>query len=251
MKLNLVEFEVAELRVNPGGETEYRDSTYVAHPEDGWFPANRPWAKITILRLSMNTLISLPDLPEGLTELHVQNNRLTHLPRLPATLITLRCEYNFLTSLPPLPEGLEALSCAHNLLQTLPPIPESLKCLGFPNNQIATLGTLPQGLKMLWCSHNLLEDLPDLPASLKILACHQNPLCDRGICPGRLPPKTLEAYKNFGVAPVNHLKEMVQKYEKLQRQRVRRLHRELMAELVLTPASTRTLGTKPPGEDRP
>ena len=51
------------------------------------------------LNYSYQELISLPTLPESLTELDCYNNQLTNLPTLPSSLTQLYCSDNQLTNL--------------------------------------------------------------------------------------------------------------------------------------------------------
>jgi hypothetical protein len=115
---------------------------------------------LTELDAGSNQLTSLPELPQALTHLSVYGNRLTSLPELPQCLKMLSAHSNQLTSLPKLPQGLIELIVFKNQLTSLPKLPESLIWINASNNRLASLPKLPQGRLSLWLHGNLQINIP-------------------------------------------------------------------------------------------
>jgi len=128
------------------------------------------------LVLASNQLTVLPELPDGLIELHCASNQLTVLPELPDGLSYLNCSSNPLTVLPELPDGLANLHCASNQLTVLPELPDGLTYFNCGSNPLTVLPELPDGLTYLNCSSNPLTVLPELPDGLTYLYCASNQL---------------------------------------------------------------------------
>lgn len=131
---------------------------------------------ITHIYVDFNDITCLPELPEGLIELHCSNCKLTELPPLPASLCFLDCRSNSLTVLPPLPDGLLALYADNNQLKKLPVLPSKLAILSAGNNHLEELPPLPSSITQLLVTDNELAHLPPLPRSLKVLRCCNNEL---------------------------------------------------------------------------
>ncbi|EPD8759960.1 T3SS effector E3 ubiquitin-protein ligase IpaH3/Hc, partial [Shigella flexneri] len=125
-------------------------------------PDNLP-PQITVLEITQNALISLPELPASLEYLDACDNRLSTLPELPASLKHLDVDNNQLTMLPELPALLEYINADNNQLTMLPELPTSLEVLSVRNNQLTFLPELPESLEALDVSTNLLESLPAVP----------------------------------------------------------------------------------------
>ncbi len=127
------------------------------------------------IRCWNNFLVTLPVLPDSLTDLDCGYNQISSLPTLPDQLIYLECQDNVLTSLVPLPASLTYLYCPGNQLTSLPNLPSSLTVLICDQNQLLSLPFLPITLQELWCQFNQLSSLPVLP-SLTSLRCGYNQL---------------------------------------------------------------------------
>ncbi|EFW1651247.1 T3SS effector E3 ubiquitin-protein ligase IpaH3, partial [Shigella dysenteriae] len=125
-------------------------------------PDNLP-PQITVLEITQNALISLPELPASLEYLDACDNHLSTLPELPASLKHLDVDNNQLTMLPELPALLEYINADNNQLTMLPELPTSLEVLSVRNNQLTFLPELPESLEALDVSTNLLESLPAVP----------------------------------------------------------------------------------------
>ncbi|EFV7638246.1 T3SS effector E3 ubiquitin-protein ligase IpaH3, partial [Shigella sonnei] len=81
-------------------------------------PDNLP-PQITVLEITQNALISLPELPASLEYLDACDNHLSTLPELPASLKHLDVDNNQLTMLPELPALLEYINADNNQLTML------------------------------------------------------------------------------------------------------------------------------------
>jgi len=99
------------------------------------------------LVLASNQLTVLPELPDGLIELHCASNQLTVLPELPDGLSYLNCSSNPLTVLPELPDGLTYLYCASNQLTVLPELPETLNTIALDATEIECVQYYPEQLE--------------------------------------------------------------------------------------------------------
>lgn len=85
-------------------------------------------------------ITELPELPEGLIELHINNSLIKEIPKLPSTLKSLHCSFNKnLIKLPNLHEGLQDISCIYNQLSELPELPNSLTALDCRANNLKSL----------------------------------------------------------------------------------------------------------------
>ncbi|EJE4367706.1 E3 ubiquitin--protein ligase, partial [Shigella sonnei] len=116
------------------------------------------------LQLNRLNLSSLPDnLPPQITVLEITQNALISLPELPASLEYLDACDNHLSTLPELPASLKHLDVDNNQLTMLPELPTSLEVLSVRNNQLTFLPELPESLEALDVSTNLLESLPAVP----------------------------------------------------------------------------------------
>ena len=131
---------------------------------------------LEVLNCSYNDLVSLPELPSGLTDLNCKGNDLISLSELPSNLSYLNCEFNDLISLPELPNSLTDLNCKGNDLISLPVLPSNLTYLNCYNNDIVNLPVLPNNLTYLDCRFNHLVSLPELPNNLTNLNCYYNDL---------------------------------------------------------------------------
>jgi len=100
-----------------------------------------------VLELIRLRLTTLPDLPEGITELNCCGTPLTSLPTLPSTLKVLNVHGTQIKELPTLPAGLERLFCGETLLTSLPALPDSLELLNCEYTMIAEVPELPEKLK--------------------------------------------------------------------------------------------------------
>jgi Leucine-rich repeat (LRR) protein len=88
------------------------------------------------------------------------------------------CSNNRLVSLPPLPETLTELYCDNNCLTSLPQLNKSLEILYCVCNKLRWLHCLPETLIELYCYDNSLIYLPQLNKNLEILSCMNNPIHD-------------------------------------------------------------------------
>lgn len=102
-------------------------------------------------------------------------NSLTSIPELPNSLYYFDCDHNFITQLPNLPGSLGVLWCFNNHLTSIPQLPLTLFELNCDSNFITTLSVLPQSIQNVICSNNLLSSLPTLPDTLNELWCYNNP----------------------------------------------------------------------------
>ena len=101
-----------------------------------YIPPLSKFVNLKVFSCSNNRLISLPSLPETLTELYCDNNCLTYLPQLNKSLEILYCVCNKLQWLPCLPETLIELYCYDNSLFYLPQLNKSLEILSCIDNPI-------------------------------------------------------------------------------------------------------------------
>ncbi len=101
-----------------------------------YIPSLSKFVNLKIFSCSNNRLISLPSLPETVTELYCDNNCLTYLPQLNKSLEILYCVCNKLRWLPCLPETLIELYCYDNSLFYLPQLNKSLEILSCIDNPI-------------------------------------------------------------------------------------------------------------------
>jgi Leucine-rich repeat (LRR) protein len=101
-----------------------------------YIPSLSRFVNLKIISCSNNRLISLPSLPETLTELYCDNNCLTYLPQLNKGLEILYCVCNKLQWLPSLPETLVELYCYDNNLWYLPQLNKGLEILSCIDNPI-------------------------------------------------------------------------------------------------------------------
>jgi len=83
-----------------------------------------------------------------------------------SSLIALSCNVNSLTTLPALPNSLQVLSCGYNSLTSLPDLPNSLIALSCNNNSLTSLPTLPNALQSLHCHWNNISCFPTFPSSI-------------------------------------------------------------------------------------
>lgn len=117
-------------------------------------------SKVTILKCGNNDLEQLPELPEGLLQLHCQQNELSSLPTLPNSLLHLNCTGNKLEKLPKnIPTHLKYLDCSSNPIRKLQLIlPPNLEYLNISNTLIDVLPIIPPGLNIeLVCDGKLLK----------------------------------------------------------------------------------------------
>jgi Leucine-rich repeat (LRR) protein len=113
-------------------------------------------------------------IPDDATKFDSFNCGIKKLPELPNGLIELHCDFNKLTKLPKLPNGLVILHCQCNELVEIPELSQSLIKIYCDNNNLVELPELPKTLKICYCSGNKLVELPELPQSLEILHCNDN-----------------------------------------------------------------------------
>ena len=132
---------------------------------------------ITDIVCSQNKITSLPPLPKMLQELWCDNNKLISLPSLPNNLINLYCFQNELTSIPSLPNSIKKLSCSGNLLSVLPYLTESLVNLDCSNNELTDIPVLPDSLQFLDAHNNKITCFPVFPSSIKSIYIFKNPFC--------------------------------------------------------------------------
>ncbi|HAY5464139.1 TPA: E3 ubiquitin--protein ligase, partial [Shigella flexneri] len=151
-------------------------------------PDNLP-PQITVLEITQNALISLPELPASLKHLDVDNNQLTMLPELPALLEYINADNNQLTMLPELPTSLEVLSVRNNQLTFLPELPESLEALDVSTNLLESLPAVPvrnhhsEETEIFFrCRENRITHIPENILSLDptcTIILEDNPLSSR------------------------------------------------------------------------
>lgn len=154
----------------------------------GEFPIPKE-LRLDVLRLGLNDLTGIKELPSCLRELNCMANGIKNLPELPFGLTALYCSDNKLRNLPELPAGLATLSCRYGELTSLPGLPSRLIDLDCDGNRLASLPELPDGLIELNCRDNLLATMPDLPTTLRKICCSGNHLSD---LPTILPPNLSE-----------------------------------------------------------
>lgn len=136
------------------------------------------FSSLNYLNCAVNSLTSLPTLPNTLQTLYCGGNPLTSLPTLPNNLTYLSCPTCNLSSLPTLPPNLTYLICSGNHFPNLPSLPTNLtylQCGGY-NNSMTSLPVLPNTLTYLNCNNGFLTSLPALPNSLTQLHCSGNQL---------------------------------------------------------------------------
>ncbi|EJI0288231.1 E3 ubiquitin--protein ligase, partial [Shigella flexneri] len=151
-------------------------------------PDNLP-PQITVLEITQNALISLPELPASLEYLDACDNRLSTLPELPASLKHLDVDNNQLTMLPELPTSLEVLSVRNNQLTFLPELPESLEALDVSTNLLESLPAVPvrnhhsEETEIFFrCRENRITHIPENILSLDptcTIILEDNPLSSR------------------------------------------------------------------------
>ena len=113
-------------------------------------------------------------IPDDATKFDSFNCGIKKLPELPNGLIELHCDFNKLTKLPKLPNGLEILHCQCNKLVEIPELSQTLIKIYCDNNNLVELPELPITLKVCYCSDNKLVELPELPETIDVLNCSFN-----------------------------------------------------------------------------
>lgn len=132
------------------------------------------------LDCSINSLTSLPPLPDSLIMLDCSSNQLLHLPALPNSVERLYCAANQLLNLPVLSSELRSLYCNGNQLDSLPSFPSNLDTLNCFYNSITYLPSFPATLIFLNCQQNQITTLPN-GVSLKYIDCDYNAIVTLGI----------------------------------------------------------------------
>ncbi len=122
---------------------------------------------ITNIVFTKNNLEMLPNIPISCRVCNLSDSKFTSLPPLPPTLNSLYVTGNPLSSLPSLPDSLEELHCQHTNLISLPPLPSKLQRLFADNSKITSLPPLPNALVQISCSGCILSDFPPFPPSLR------------------------------------------------------------------------------------
>lgn len=118
------------------------------------------------LDIGGNELTELPDLPDGLLDLHADTNAITKLPLvLPRKLQNLSVGYNGITSLPSLPPCLLELDCdtCENLEELPEELPEKLQKLNIEATKIKRIPRLPETIRVLKCRSDKLEEITNVP----------------------------------------------------------------------------------------
>ena len=138
------------------------------------------------LNCNQNPIISLPNLPTGLTLLNCSYTDLVALNNLPNSITTLICGNTPLTSISNLPISLIYLLCSYTDLVSLPPLPAGLLKLTCNNSDINALPALPSTLQWLICNVNQISTIPPLPADLKRLDISNNPITSPIVLPNGL-----------------------------------------------------------------
>ncbi|MHB8261215.1 MAG: leucine-rich repeat domain-containing protein [Bacteroidia bacterium] len=133
------------------------------------------FTSLKYLDCGVNSLTSLPALPNTLTFLACEINSLTSLPALPNSITSIDCYNNQLTSLPALPASLTYLDCFGNQLTSLPALPNSLTTLVCNTNSLTTLSALPNSLHSLECHNNNITCFPTFPNSITNMYIYSNP----------------------------------------------------------------------------
>jgi hypothetical protein len=121
---------------------------------------------IKYLMLSDLHIDLLPDLPDGILNLHVNFNCLIELPNLPNTLKTIWCKQNKLINIPILPTNLTYLNLGNNYINEILELPPKLEELYINNNNLIKLPKLPDSLRVLDCNYNPLKSISILPNNL-------------------------------------------------------------------------------------
>jgi hypothetical protein len=146
--------------------------------------------------LYCDNILIVPNLPEGLQELHCNGNSDTSLPLLPQSLQLLNCKYSKMKSLPALPPNLIHLDCSLSYISSIPsPLPHTLRYLNCDSSQISSLPPLPPNLEYLNYEYTKIRSyISDLPVSLKKLYCGLNKLTMIGQIPPNLDIFSCKCY---------------------------------------------------------